>query len=304
MSHRVFGSIVVSLLWALGASPLGPSHLLADSTPPRQTIPLWGDTTPEPRVTVEASETKLPDRPGQSVITRITNIKSPYLVVFPAVSDKPRGAGVIVVPGGGFRYLTEDLEGSEACEWLAAQGITAFLLKHRAPTNEHPEPNLAVAQDTQRAVQIVREKASEWALKTDRIGVLGFSAGGQASLKAATNPVLWTGSPSATAANIRPDFLMLVYPWGLYDAKTKALRPDLLISAQTPPTFLAQAGDDKASLPQGSTLAYLKLIESGVPAELHIYETGGHGFGLRSSKSPATTDWTLRAADWFRTRGF
>lgn len=294
----VTGFLVTSLFGAATSS-----RILAADPPQRATVPLWGESVPEPRITGDGPETTLPDRPG-SAVTRVTNIRSPYLVVFPAASDKARGAAAIVVPGGGFRYLTADLEGGEACEWLAAQGVTAFLLKHRAPTNEHPEPNLAVAQDTQRAVQLVRSRASEWNLKADRIGVLGFSAGGQAALKAATNAPLWKDAIPATETETRPDFLLLVYPWGLYDAKAKALRPDLLISAKTPPTFIAQAGDDKASLPQGSALAYLKLLESGVPAELHIYETGGHGFGLRPSKSPATTDWTLRAADWLRTRGF
>lgn len=295
---------LLGLLTGLFLAGDGASSVLAADPPQRDTLPLWGESVPEPRIAGEGPETTLPERPGSAIITRVTNIRSPYLVVFPAASDKGRGAGVIVVPGGGYRYLTADLEGSEACEWLAAQGVTAFLLKHRAPTNEHAEPNLAVAQDTQRAVQLVRSRAAEWNLKADRIGVLGFSAGGQAALKAATNSPLWKDSVPATDADIRPDFLLLVYPWGLYDAKAKALRPDLPISAKTPPTFIAQAGDDKASLPQGSALAYLKLLESGVPAELHIYETGGHGFGLRASKSPATTDWTLRAADWLRTRGF
>jgi acetyl esterase/lipase len=304
MSRTIHWLLVIGFLIGSSLGRVETGSVLAADEPKKTSFPLWGDAVPEPRITVDAEETILPERPGPAPITRVTNIKSPYLVHYPVASDKVRGTAVVVVPGGGYRYLTRDLEGSEACEWLAAQGITAFLLMHRAPTHEHIEPNLAVAQDTQRAVQVVRTRAAEWNLKADRIGVLGFSAGGQAALKAATNAPLWKDAVAATEADIRPDFLLLVYPWGLYDAKTKALRPDLAISAKTPPTFIAQAGDDKASLPQGSALAYLKLLESGVPAELHIYETGGHGFGLRPSKSPSTTNWPLRADDWLRTRGF
>ena len=269
----------------------------------RASIPLWEGETPEPRVLVTEPEKNLPSAPGAPVITRATNIVRPQLVVFEAPADRRTGTAAIVVPGGGFRYLTVDLEGSEACEWLNTLGITAFLLRHRAPTHEHAEPNLAVAQDAQRAIQVVRSRAAEWGLKSDRIGLLGFSAGGQVALRAATNEPLWTAGPAATSADVRPDFLLLVYPWGLYDPKAKALRTDIHLTKTTPPTFLAQAGDDKSSLAQGSALVYLQLLELNVPAELHIYERGGHGFGLRASPSPATTDWTLRAKDWLKARG-
>jgi acetyl esterase/lipase len=259
-------------------------------------IPLWPDEVPGPRVEAEGAEVDLPSR-GGAPIRRTTNITKPSLVAFPAM--EPSGTAVIVIPGGGFGYLTTDLEGSEACEWLQKLGVTAFLLKHRAPTNKQPEPNAGPVIDAQQAVRIVRSRAAEWKVKPNQIGVLGFSAGGQVALVAATNA---SQTASDEAKLHRPDFLLLCYPWGLYQPAKKALRPDVKVDASTPPTFISQAADDKSSLPQGSTLLYLALLDHQVPAELHIYETGGHGYGLRPAASPCPTDWPKRAEDWLRKR--
>jgi acetyl esterase/lipase len=275
---------------------LSLSLFVTIATAEEKGIPLWPAEVPGPPVEADGEEMDLPPR-GSSPIRRTTNITKPSLVAFPA--KEPSGTAVIVIPGGGFGYLTTDLEGSEACEWLQELGVTAFLLKHRTPTNKHAEPNAGPVLDAQQAVRLIRDRAAEWKVKPDQIGVLGFSAGGQVALVAATNGSKLTNEEGRKH---RPDFLLLCYPWGLYQPATKTLRPDVKIDATTPPTFIAQAADDKSSLPQGSTLLYLALLDHKVPAELHIYESGGHGYGLRPAASPCPTDWPKRAEDWLRKR--
>jgi len=285
-------------LWMLVVLTLGTAAQAADE----KVIKLWPTDLPEPKVQTAEPETIIPVAPGAPLIQRATNISQPVLVVYEPEPAKKSGTGIIVVPGGGFRYLTVDLEGSEVCEWLRGLGITAFLLKHRAPTDKHEEPNAGPVQDLQRSLSLIRSQAAELGLKADRIGVLGFSAGGQIAA-VATGSELRFKQPDATVASHRPDFVLLLYPYGIYRPDTKSLRADIKVDGTSPPTFIAQAGDDRASLPQGSTLLYLALLEAKVPAELHIYETGGHGFGLRPGKVACPTDWPKRAEIWLKARG-
>ena len=264
----------------------------------RPTIELWSQGMPDPQVITTGPESV--EKSGG--IARRSNVSKPRLVVFEADAAKRTGAAAIVVPGGGFGILADEHEGSEACEWLARLGITSFLLQHRCPTNKHPEPNAGPVQDTQRAVQLVRGQAEKWKLDPKKIGVLGFSAGGQVAVVAATNKPKFPSDESA--ASHKPDFLVLAYPWRIYDEKTKGLRADLHPDAGLPPTFIAQCADDTGSLPQGSTLLFLELVNRKVPAELHVYATGGHGFGMRPRpNATGPTDWANRAADWLRLRG-
>ena len=149
----------------------------------------------------------------------------------------------------------------------------------------------------------VRRHAAEFKVDPKKVGILGFSAGGQVTLVAATNDRKFAGETSAEAH--KPDFLLLLYAYQIYDPKTKGLRADIRLDGGLPPTFIAQMGDDRGSLPQGSTLLYLDLINRGIPAEIHIYEKGGHGFGMRSRPgATGPTDWQLRAVDWLRLRGY
>jgi acetyl esterase/lipase len=152
-------------------------------------------------------------------------------------------------------------------------------------------------------VQLVRERAAEWQLDPHKIGLLGFSAGGQVASRATANA--WQGPAElASKGSHKPDFLLLIYPWRIYEDKAKSLKADLKVDKSFPPTFLAQCGDDKGSLPQGSTLLYLELSNRQIPAELHIYERGGHGFGMQARpNATGPSDWPLRAADWLRLRG-
>lgn len=272
---------------------------MAVAAPPE--IRLWPQGMPEPVISDDKAETV---EKGADGIQRRTNVSQPRLFVYePPAGVARTGAAAIVVPGGGFGVLADEHEGSEAAEWLAKHGIVGFLLIHRAPTNMHPVPNVGPAQDLQKAVIEVRRRASEFGVDPMKVGILGFSAGGQVTLVAATNDRLFPGE--SIAESHKPDFLLLLYAYQIYDPTTKGLRADIQLDGGLPATFIAQMGDDRGSLPQGSTLLYLELINRGIPAEIHIYEKGGHGFGMRAR--PGATgpiDWQLRAIDWLRLREY
>lgn len=265
----------------------------ARAEPPE--IVLWPQGMPEPAVPSDPPEKS---ERGKDDIVRRFNVSKPRLLVYdPSAGVKRTGAAAIVVPGGGFGILADEHEGSDAAQWLAKRGIVAFLLVHRTPTNKHAVPHAGPVQDLQKAVIEVRRHAGEYKIDPQQVGVLGFSAGGQVTLIAATNEPgfpLKSDSPSH-----KPDFVLVLYPYQIYDPATKALRAEIKPDAGLPPTFIAQMGDDTGSLAQGSTLLYLELINRQVPAELHIYEKGGHGFGMRSRPgATGPTDWQARALDW------
>lgn len=265
----------------------------------RREIKLWPQGMPEPVVPAEPAEAVVK---GPDGISRRSNVSQPRLFVHePPVGVRKTGAGVIVVPGGGFGRLADEHEGSDACEWLAKNGIVAFQLAYRTPTNKHTEPHAGPMQDVQKALLEVRKLASEFGLDEKKIGVLGFSAGGQVALIAATNEPKFPGASGV----VKPDFLLLIYPYQIYDKGTKALRTEIRLDIGLPPTFIAQASDDTGSLPQGSTLLYLDLVNRKTPAEIHIYEKGGHGFGMRPREgATGPTDWPVKAVEWLRLRGY
>lgn len=269
-----------------------------EGAPPE--IKLWPEGMPEPVVPADPPEKV---EKGADGIQRRTNVSQPRLFVHePPDGVKRTGAAVIVVPGGGFGVLADEHEGSDAAAWLAKQGIVGFQLAHRAPTNKHPSPNAGPAQDIQKAVIEVRRRAAEFQVDPKKIGILGFSAGGQATLVAASNDLRFPAE--GIKESHKPDFLLLLYAYQIYDPKTKGLRAEIQLDGGLPPTFIAQMGDDKGSLPQGSTLLYLELVNRNIPAEIHIYEKGGHGFGMRSRpNATGPTDWQARAVDWLRSRG-
>lgn len=289
-------SFVRALAFAACGVGISASALAA---PPE--IRLWPKGMPEPVVPADPAELVEKRADG---IQRRTNVSDPRLFVYePPEGVKRTGAAVIVVPGGGFGVLADEHEGSEAAAWLAKQGIVGFQLAHRAPTNKHAVPNVGPSQDLQKAVIEVRRRAVEFKVDSKKVGVLGFSAGGQVTLVAATNERKFPLEGEATSH--KPDFLLLLYAYQIYDPKTKALRADILLDSGLPPTFIAQMGDDRGSLPQGSTLLYLDLITRNIPAEIHIYEKGGHGFGMRArAGATGPTDWQQRAIDWLRLREY
>jgi acetyl esterase/lipase len=242
--------------------------------------------------------------PNQKQVRRIGNVTHPTLTVFPAAKDKNTGAAVLIAPGGGYNILAWDLEGTEVAEWLNSIGVTGIVLKYRVPRRpgkdkEKVEP-IESLQDAQRAMSLVRSRAGEWGIDPKKIGMLGFSAGGHLTAKTSTNFAKrsYDTMDAVDTQSCRPDFTVLIYPAYLIEKGASALRDELPISKETPPAFLAHATDDGVT-PESSVFYYLALKRANVPAELHIYSTGGHGFGLRKEKSPSHT-WPARCEEWLR----
>jgi acetyl esterase/lipase len=211
---------------------------------------------------------------------------------------------VLVCPGGGYNILALDLEGSEVCDWLNSIGVTGVLLKYRVPARKGRERYAAPLEDVQRALGMVRHRAGEWGIDPRRIGVMGFSAGGHLSAAASNNYEKRVYDPvdAVDEVSCRPDFAMLIYPAYLAQPKENyKISPELPITANTPPTFLAQTQDDGIPV-ENSLYYYLALKAAKVKAEIHLYPTGGHGYGLRPSTNAVCT-WPQRAEDWMRHLG-
>ena len=281
--------------------------ILATATPlfpAPEPIPLWPGDVPGEKgeLPPEADVTKPSDRPvADQAVIRLGNVSRPTITIFPAPREKETGAAVLVCPGGGYNILAWDLEGTEVCDWLNSIGVTGVLLKYRVPKREGLEKHTAPLQDAQRALGMVRHQAREFGIDPQRIGVLGFSAGGHlaAALCSGSNARTYPKIDAADEGSCRPDFAVLVYPayLTLKDAGDK-LAPELRVTAQTPPTFLVQTQDDAVRV-ETSVFYYLALKQAKVPAELHVYPTGGHGYGLRRTAETVTA-WPERAAEWMR----
>jgi acetyl esterase/lipase len=235
-------------------------------------------------------------------VLRIMNVSEPTITYYPAPKETAGGAAVVVCPGGGYSLLAYDLEGDEICEWLNRLGITGVLLKYRVPRREGREKHEAPLQDVQRAIGYVRAHAQSYGIDPGRIGVMGFSAGGHLAATVSNNFSRRTYPPvdAADRVSCRPDFCLLVYPAYL-DADSFGIAPELKVSAQTPPTLLIQTGDDKSYI-DSSLFYYYALKEAGVPAWMHLYSKGGHGYGLRHT-GDRVNEWPRRAEDWLREIG-
>jgi len=247
-------------------------------------------------------------KPGEGLVggkrvVRLGNVSIPTLTLYRPPKRKDTGAAVVVCPGGGYSILAMDLEGTEACQWLNSAGVTAVLLKYRVPARKGLERYAAPLQDAQRALGLVRFHAAEWHIDSKRIGIMGFSAGGHLSAVASTHFEKRAYEPvdEADQASCRPDFAMLVYPAYLIRREGPELSPELTVTSNTPPTFLVQAEDDHVRV-ENSLFYYLALKKAGVPAEMHLFASGGHGYGLRASDK-AVVSWPKRAGEWMRKLG-
>ncbi len=272
------------------------------------TLDLWPGKPPG--FQVEGTPEKNASTPGKGEtggrpVIRLTNVSKPQIVVYAPPKDKANGTVIVVCPGGGFGILAWDLEGTEIAEWANSIGVTAAVLKYRTPTSSLKEKKWEPpVQDAQRAISLIRSKATELGINPDHIGTLGFSAGGTtAGLTATKNGArMYEAQDDIDKLDCKANFAVLVYPYILWDDKEKKLSANVEVSATTPPIFFAHAADDKISC-ENSIQLYLALKNAGVKgSELHVYESGGHGFGTRDVGNPCTT-WTKRCEEWLNKRG-
>jgi len=281
---------MLSFLTSLGAATKGETHFL------------WPDKVPG-EVLGEVGKEKGETRGG---ILRISNVSKPSLTVFPANPKNANGTSVLVCPGGGYNILAYEHEGSAICEWLNSLGVTGFLLKYRVPRRKNRPKHEAPLQDAQRAIGMIRKNAGKWNVDPDRLGILGFSAGGNLAVMTLTSHQSrsYPKVDGADELSCRPNFGILIYPAYLVDRKKRdKLFPEIKVTKDTPPCFFAHTGDDGVPA-EGSVLMYLELEKVGVKGnELHVYPFGGHGYGMRPSDHPVVT-WPARAGEWMKAMGW
>jgi acetyl esterase/lipase len=253
----------------------------------------------------EQDLTKPDDRSvGGRRVIRLGNVSRPTITLYRPKKEIDTGAAVLIAPGGGYNILAWDLEGTEISEWLASSGVTGIVLKYRVPRRPKDptdEPPIGPLQDAQRAMSLARSHAQEWGIDPHRIGMLGFSAGGNLTARTAVIAErAYAAVDDVDRVSSRPDFMILVYP--AYLAFGEGLAYWLHVTRETPPAFFVHTGDDTAAGPESSIRTYLALRHAGVLAELHVYPSGGHGYGLRPTADPVTT-WPARCLDWLRSQG-
>lgn len=296
--------VVVSAVVAMASIQLVAQKPAWQPPAEHLTMPIWPDGAPGAVAnapaeidTTTAKDNLIAGRP----LVRLGNVSVPTITVYKAEGQGTRPA-VVVFPGGGYSILAIDLEGTEVCDWLNSAGVSCVLLKYRVP-NSGPYPKSPAAlQDAQRAVGLVREHAAEWNIDPKRVGVLGFSAGGHLAAAISTHydKRLYDAVDAADQLSCRPDFAVVVYPGYLANPdKNMAANPDIEPTAQTPPTFIVQAEDDPVHV-ENATNYFLQLKKAKVPAELHVYAEGGHGYGLRRTALPVTT-WPQTVELWLHT---
>lgn len=263
-------------------------------------IPLWPAGAPGETGDV-GEEGTLPARPNDSTV-RVNNVTRPTMTVFRPSPEKDTGASVLVCPGGAYNILAYNKEGTEVAEWLNTLGVTGIVLKYRVPARKGRERHAAALQDGQRALSLIRHRAKSLGIDPQRIGVLGFSAGGHLAALLCSGPTERAYEPidEADRVEIRPNFCLLIYPAYLA-TKENTLAAPLHVTSKTPPTFLVQTEDDSVRV-ESSLVYYAALKEAKVPAEMHLYPSGGHGYGLRPSRNAVST-WPRLAESWMASLG-
>ena len=267
--------------------------LVTASTPPE--IPLWPNGAPGS----EGKPAKEDVTTSASGELRVAGIHNPSITPYLPTKETATGLAILVIPGGGHRMLAITHEGYNVAEWFQAHGIAAFVLKHRLAREPNSTYKIEVESlaDTKRAMRLIRSRSKEWNIDPARVGAIGFSAGGE---------LVWLASSRGDAGDAaasdpierqsaRPDFEAMIYP-----GRSGDIQP----AAGAPPAFLAAAYDDRQDISEGLAEAYLRFKRAGVPAELHIYSTGGHGFGLRSTNKRPVGQWIVRFEEWLRESGF
>lgn len=269
---------------------------------PEITLNLWPETPPGGVPETIGDETWEPGNETPPIV-RVSNVSIPTMAFYPA--KNPNGACVVIFPGGGFSILAYNHEGTEIAEWLNTLGVSAVVVKYRVPRREGLPKHWAPLQDAQRAIRLTRAHAKEWKIDPDKIGVLGFSAGGRLTVAAALDYNVKTYEPidSVDELSARPNFAIPIYPAYLMDNEREyrssaVLSEEIHIDSDTPPFFISVANDD-INRAAASARFYIKMKEAKVPCELHIPVSGGHGYGIRSDRGVAAK-WNLNCENWLR----
>ncbi len=279
----VWCNILLALLFSCSA--------IAQNSP----VLLWPNGAPGSEGKT-ADETVRVNENGEHIVS---NIHRPSITPYLPAKNISTGAAVIIAPGGGHRELWVDHEGYAVAKWLSERGVAAFVLKYRLARANGSTYTIEGTElaDIQRALRLVRSRAQEWGLDPARIGVMGFSAGGELAALAGTRyDEGKTGEPDPIEReSSKPAFQALLYP---------AIPHDMTLSKETPPAFLACGEDDRPNIAQGLPELYSRLKSTGVSAELHVFARTGHGFGLRASNRPPVSDWTQLFLEWLEVEGF
>ena len=274
-------------------------------------IELWPGKVPGD-IGIKGQETsRIHQSPLVGPTRLITNVTKPTLTIYRPPAEKNTGTAMVICPGGGYWDLYWELEGEEVAAWLNSVGMTGIILKYRCPRRPgevKTEPAAGPQLDAQRAISLVRSRASEWGIDPRRIGIVGFSAGGHLAIATATGFAKRKYEPIDAVDHVscRPDFAVMCYS-GYLKAKDKnELAPGIHVPPDTPPAFLAHASDDKisygGSLSENSVVMYLALKSAGIPTEMHIYATGDHDFGVRQNEK-LPSSWTHLCVRWLQNQG-
>ena len=330
-------TLILALCALLSVGALNAQQSGWQPSPGHEQIPIWPGAAPDPQP-VPAPEKVAATGSGSLVAGRpwvkVENVTRPTMTVY-SPTGVNTGAAVVVFPGGGYQILAIDLEGTEACDWLTAHGITCVLLKYRITTigsypksGPYPEAPQAL-EDAQRAMGLLRLHAAEWHIDPHKIGVLGFSAGGHlvAAIGTFYAKRIYPPIDAADKESCRPDFAVALYPGHLsldaaeWDARqgTKKfpvphppnvsafdsnleLTPFIHVTSGAPPTLIVESENDHIDSVYDALAYYIALQKAGVPVEMHLYAQGGHAFGLRHTDLPIT-DWPRLMDRWLRTIG-
>lgn len=282
----------------LSAAALFTGALHAQQT----VLPLWPNGTPEPAHTTGPERD--PSTPKDANVggiqtLRVTDVNNPTLTVYLPPQATNSSAAALVFPGGSYIRLAINVEGTEVCSWLNSLGMTCVLVKYRVPETGHFPANTEDFEDAQQAMRLTRSHAAEWHIDPHRIGVIGFSAGAHLAVALSTHPEFQGAHVPASDVSAKPDFQMVLYPGWLAGPGGK-VDPALQPTQQTPPTFLVMAENDYTAHVENALIYFQALKDAKVPAELHLFTQGGHGFGLRPTGLPIA-GWPHLAADWLHT---
>lgn len=283
------------LVIAIGLALSGSLMLPTAAVEPEAAIVLWPKGAPgsEGKTRAEVVDVRGPG------FTNITQVHNPSIIPYLPSEDKRTGVSVLVIPGGGHRVLCVGHEGDNVARWLADHGIAAFVLKYRLAREEGSTYSIEehALADTQRALRMIRSRADQWKLDPRKVGAMGFSAGGELAWLASRNAA--AGDPAATdllqRLDGRPNFQALIYP-----GRSGDIQP----VTDTPPAFLACSAYDRQDIAEGLAEVYLRFKRAGADAELHIYATSKHGFGVQAGNKGAIAGWTDRFVEWLQSKDF